>query len=339
MKFEGTEKKLEIILFSPQTNLRSNIDNRWDSVVKASRASVISKISTVALDAYLLSESSLFVWDDRILMITCGKTTLARALPEILSIVGKDNVAFVFYEQKNFLFPQDQPSSFEDDVAFIMGYCPGKIYRFGPANHDHVNVFYWSQADVGTGRDATLQILLNEPDRSVMEIFYKKNSRTAIQAGERSGVYNICSGKMLIDDCLFSPYGYSLNGIFKTNYFTVHITPQPESAYVSFETNLIEKDYSEIIKNVISVFRPKRLSVVLTTSKDDLFPSSHSAVANGFTGYDMTEKSLYEFDSGYAVTFLNYKIKHKKNIISWKSDFLKNGFFAKGTERWTPVTD
>ncbi|QTA89760.1 hypothetical protein [Desulfonema magnum] len=309
MKFEGAEKKLEIILFSPQTSLRSNIDNRWDNVVKASRAAVISKISTHALDAYLLSESSLFVWDDRILMITCGRTTLARALPEILSIVGRDNVAFVFYEQKNFLFPHDQPSSFEDDTAFITAYCPGKIYRFGPANDDHVNVFYWSQADAGPERDATLQILLNDPDPFIMEIFYEKNSRTAIQARERSGVYDICSREMRIDDCLFSPYGYSLNGIFETNYFTVHITPQPESAYVSFETNIIEKDYSGIIKKVVSAFKPKRFSIVLTTSKDDHFSSSHSAVANGFPGYDMMEKSLYEFDSGYAVTFLNYKPK------------------------------
>jgi len=104
-KFEGPEKKLEIILFAPQAGLRSNRDGQWDRVAKASRAAIISGIATDDLDAYLLSESSLFVWEDRILMITCGKTTLINAVPEILKIVNRDRIAFVFYERKSFMFP------------------------------------------------------------------------------------------------------------------------------------------------------------------------------------------------------------------------------------------
>ena len=63
--FEGPEKKLEVILFSPQFNIRNNNDGRWDKIVKASQADIISKKSTEHLDAYILSESSLFVWNDR----------------------------------------------------------------------------------------------------------------------------------------------------------------------------------------------------------------------------------------------------------------------------------
>ena len=59
----------------------------------------------------------------------CGKTTLIHAVPEILKFVTKSNIAFVFYERKSFMFPKEQPSDFEDDVACLLQYFPGKSYR------------------------------------------------------------------------------------------------------------------------------------------------------------------------------------------------------------------
>ena len=115
--FEGPEKKLEIILNSPCSNLRSNQDGRWERVVNASRSHIISSISAEGVDAYLLSESSLFVWEDRILMITCGKTTLVNAVPEILRLTGRRNVARVFYERKNMLYPDQQSTQFDTGWA------------------------------------------------------------------------------------------------------------------------------------------------------------------------------------------------------------------------------
>jgi len=85
----------------------------------------------------------------------------------------------------------------------------------------------------------------------------------------------------------------------------VHITPQPEGSYASFETNVIKNDYSGTVADVLSVFRPKRFSLLLTTSMDAKCLQLHSTV-NAAAGYNVTEKSFYEFDCGYAVTFLNY---------------------------------
>ncbi|MCP4346995.1 MAG: adenosylmethionine decarboxylase [Desulfobacterales bacterium] len=306
--FEGPEKKLEIILFSSLPDLRSDINGRWEKVVKASRSQIISKASTENMDAYLLSESSLFVWDDRILMITCGQTTLIRSLSEIINIVGKANVAFVFYERKNCMFPQEQPSSFEDDVAFMVEYFPGKYYKLGPVNHDHVDVFYSSHANETPEQDATLQLLMHDLDQSAMDFFCKKNVSSALEAGKISGLDSIYP-RMVTDSYLFSPYGYSLNGIRNTSYITVHVTPQPEVSFASFETNIIEKDYSRAIKDIISIFKPGKFSLALTTSMDEHCLLLHSQVADAVPGYSVTDKSLYEFDCGYSVTFLNLKLE------------------------------
>lgn len=304
-KFEGPEKKLEIILFSPNPHLRSNNDGKWDSVVKASRAEIISTISTEYLDAYLLSESSLFVWEDRILMITCGRTTLVDAAPEILKIIDRSRIEFAFYERKSFMFPQEQPSDFEDDVSRLVKLFPGKSYRLGPANDDHVHIFYAANAQDKPKKDVTLQVLMHDPDPGVMAIFASEIDRKPADVENRSGLAAICPG-MKKDSYLFSPCGYSLNAISDKNYLTVHVTPQPEGAYVSFETNVLEENYDALVERVISIFRPGRFSLVFTASMDPICRRLRRTVGRHFSGYDISEKSVYEFNSGYAVTFMNY---------------------------------
>ncbi|GBC61302.1 adenosylmethionine decarboxylase [Desulfonema ishimotonii] len=304
--FEGPEKKLEIILSAPRPEIRPNGDRRWDRVVRASQAEVIGRADTRALDAYLLSESSLFVWEDRILMITCGQTTLVKALPEIIRIVGRENIAFVFYEQKNFMFPHKQPSSFERDVSELAELFPGKYYTLGPANYDHVNVFYSSHIADMPERDATLQILMHDADPEAMALFCAENGGTPEQVEKKSGLSALYDREMVMDSHLFSPCGYSLNAITGDQYFTVHVTPQAVGSYVSFETNIAEPDYSDTIDRILSIFRPGRFSLVLTTSMDDATRASRKTVIGPLPGYDIADKSLYEFDCGYGSVFLNF---------------------------------
>lgn len=304
--FEGPEKKLEIILFAHRPGIRDNADGRWRRVVEASRAEIISSVATERMDAYLLSESSLFVWDDRILMITCGKTTLVRALPAIADIVGKENVAFVFYEQKNFLFPHEQPSTFEQNVSRITGHFPGKYYRLGPGNYDHVNIFYSSHATDTPEGDATLQLLMHHLDADAMAPFCSGDKGDAEGVARDSGLGRLYPGAFKLDAYLFHPCGYSLNGVAGDTYYTVHVTPQQKGSYVSFETNIFEHDYAATIRQVIGLFRPGRFSVMLTTSMDDACIKAHDTVVDAVPGYMATDKSFYELDCGYSITFLNY---------------------------------
>ncbi len=304
-KFEGPEKKLEIILSAPNPAIRSNGNGCWDRVVAASSARILSRFGNGGMDAYLLSESSLFVWDDRILMITCGKTTLVDVIPEILSIVGKENVAFVFYERKNFFYPHEQPSDFEDDAGLLLKYFPGKSYRLGPANGEHVHVFYSSHGMMGPDNDTTLQLLMNDLDPKVMDLFTLRGVNDADEAAELSGIKNIYPA-MERDHRLFSPEGYSLNAIDKKRYFTIHVTPQAKASYVSFETNVPEDNYGPLIEQVVSIFKPRRFSLVFTHSWGSGGSHPLSFVpCDGAPGYRLTEKSVHAFDCGFGVLFMN----------------------------------
>ena len=79
--FEGPEKKLEAVVTPGFPPLRSLGDDAWHGIVESARAKVLSVLRTEHCDAYLLSESSLFVFDDWFVLITCGQTTLVDAVP------------------------------------------------------------------------------------------------------------------------------------------------------------------------------------------------------------------------------------------------------------------
>lgn len=46
-------------------------------------------------------------------------------------------------------------------------------------------------------------------------------------------------------------------------YWTIHITPEPEFSYVSFETNLSQTSYDDLVRRVVEVFKPGKLVTTL----------------------------------------------------------------------------
>ena len=63
-------------------------------------------------------------------------------------------------------------------------------------------------------------------------------------------------------------------------YFTVHVTPQTECSWVSFETNLEKESYSSLISQVLSLFRPGKCAVSLFASKVSKYACTQVAVAS-----------------------------------------------------------
>ncbi len=304
-QFEGPEKKLEIILSSSKPGLRSNSDGRWDRVSEASGSEIISSASTPEMDSYLLSESSLFIWDDRILMITCGQTNLVNTIPDILEIVNRDEVALLFYERKNLMYPHSQLSDFETEAARIGGFFPGKSYRLGPANYDHVHIFYSSHAAISGDNDATLELLMHDLHPDSLLMYTPEGGQTASDIVKLAGIDKLYPD-MDTDSYLFDPFGYSLNGIAGNYYYTIHVTPQSSGSYASFETNRVETDYSDLVRRVLSIFKPGRFSFVLTSSVNDRRISVNTPISEDIEGFRPSEKSLYELDCGYQVRFSNF---------------------------------
>jgi hypothetical protein len=66
--------------------------------------------SIAELDAYVLSESSLFVYPTKWVLKTCGTTKLLRAVPRLLEMAAELSMAprRIKYSRASFLFPEQQ---------------------------------------------------------------------------------------------------------------------------------------------------------------------------------------------------------------------------------------
>ena len=118
--------------------------------------------------------------------------------------------------------------------------------------------------------ERTINLMMFDMSSEVANIFYKQSSTgedcTGKEMTAKSGIDHLCPGAT-IDETAFTPCGYSMNAILHDSYFTIHITPEKECSYASFETNTSLKDYASMVRNVLNVFKPKRF--VLTMFGDE----------------------------------------------------------------------
>ncbi|EEC51651.1 predicted protein, partial [Phaeodactylum tricornutum CCAP 1055/1] len=312
--FEGPEKTLEVVFRRDsdehtdlsmgelsgtsssnapilRTGLRRLDRSDLDVVCARARCTILSSISNQYLDAYVLSESSLFIYPYMLVLKTCGTTTLLRCIATLIDLGRKLGleIDWVGYSRKNFNFPGDQAfphQSFHQELDYLYGHrnlcerLDGSGYTLGPVTGDHWFVFVADQTirakalDIDT--DRVLNIMMFDIDENVTQLFYYDqyeqhlDGETKDDAVKRiseeqtsvSGIRSLCPGA-IIDPRAFEPCGYSMNAVLFRSYSTIHITPESGSSYASFETNQKVGSYKALISNVIRTFRPKRFVMTL----------------------------------------------------------------------------
>jgi S-adenosylmethionine decarboxylase len=294
MLFEGPEKKLEILTNDPMPSLRSLGDEFWGRVVERARAKTISAVSGDGCDAYLLSESSLFVWDRRMLMITCGRTTLIESALEMLETIPDGRLSSLIYERKNENFPELQQTSFDEDVARLQKKAVGTAVIFGDPKANHIALFHLDRFFEPDPDDTTLEVLMYDMEPEASRLFSREPSAPELR--RRIGFDEMLPG-FLVDDHLFDPMGYSFNAIKDEHYSTLHVTPQRKGSYTSFETNypLGASEVKTTVFRLLEFFRPARCDVLLFQSVLDL-----GGLTNGFR---LTSTQSVKLSSGYACEY------------------------------------
>ena len=80
---------------------------------------------------------------------------------------------------------------------------------------------------------------------------------------QKSGIDKLFPNAKIFD-YLFDPCGYSMNGLLPDgHYFTIHITPEPEFSYVSFETNVSYSQYQELTRKILQMFNPGKFTTTI----------------------------------------------------------------------------
>lgn len=298
MFFEGSEKKAEILVDASKLNLLTDINDQfWSEFVECCHAKILSSISNAHCKAFLLSESSLFVWQDRLLILTCGETQLVNSVTHFIEQKGTDAIVQLIYQRKNEYFAQAQPSCFGDDIKLLSQYLPGKAYRFGEMDSHHNYVFHLDNDFKAETEDKTYELLAYQ----ISDIASKKLTEPNLSASEIRdylAIDTLLPG-FDIDDFVFDPYGYSLNAIKGEQYLTIHVTPQADSSYISFESNL---NLIRLAPTILAILSPRSFDLMSFNEHDfEALVAKH--IDSSYISKSLVSEQL---SNGYDVSFANF---------------------------------
>ena len=294
--FEGSEKKIEVV-FNRQ-DLRQLGDDYWRGIVSECNATILSKISSEQVDAYLLSESSLFVWNDYILLITCGKTLLVKAIEKLFLDFGKNSFRSLIFQRKNEYQERMQETSFYEDAKIISSLFEKQVSAFQLGHLDgHHNFLLHLNNDFNPPKeDRTCELLMYHLHGEAFSFFQKQHSTDEVR--NFLGLSEFFAD-WKIDDFSFEPIGYSLNGLKGNKYITMHITPQEGSSYVSFETNLdTEDNFGHLLDHFIKKFSPGSFDLISFNHRPSLSSSNRTLYQQS---YDFIQPLSCGYEVGYSV--------------------------------------
>ncbi len=319
MIFEGSEKKFELTV-RDDVNLLDWPESHYAGLVRAANTQILSKIENRHTKAYLLSESSLFVWRNRLTMITCGTTTLVDAALRAFDFLKPEQVEAFFYQRKNEYFPQLQSTDFINDTKKLNARIKGKGFRLGRPDEHHLFLFHSDQFYNAQHDDKTLEVLMYGLQGKARSVFNTTGLDTKTIRLE-TGVDQIVPG-FQVDDFAFSPIGYSLNAIQDDRFYTIHVTPQDESPYVSFETNLTEQNSSpeliqKTLQSVLAVFQPQSFDIIYFDPQTPDRRSS-AALSPAVSDYDLRSEILESLSCGYDIQYSHHSQGNVKRTRAHK---------------------
>lgn len=141
--------------------------------------------------------------------------------------------------------------------------------------------------------DQTLEILMSDLHPEACSSFFFPESAdaedatapqtTGISLSDRLGITALfpsstAERKTVLDGYSFQPCGYSSNVTMQTDrYATIHVTPEEDWSYASFETNMefgtvgdgSKLDVKEVVQRLLKIFNPGRFTLTLFVSNSD----------------------------------------------------------------------
>ncbi|CDO98960.1 unnamed protein product [Coffea canephora] len=339
--FEGFEKRLELHFSGDDPvngiSLRQLDFESIEEVLHAVQCTVVSAVGNQYFDAYVLSESSLFVYPTKIIIKTCGTTQLLKSICPLLHLACDIGLTLSVcrYTRGSFIFPKAQPyphSSFKEEVIYLEESLPSHLcYRKASVMPSKMSSHSWHvfsacdeshmlmQNFESDHQDFfTIEVCMTELDRVLARKFYRhpndgKNGDTAgKEMTEITGIVDI-NPNALICDFAFDPCGYSMNGIDNDRYSTIHVTPEDGFSYASFEfVGSIYDDHNaivEVLKKVVQVFRPGTMSVATTSTGHEAWTKVASAVEP--VGMKCRSCTVDEFPAAGTVVFQTFTPRRK----------------------------
>mmetsp|Transcript_149096 Transcript_149096/g.478876 ORF Transcript_149096/g.478876 Transcript_149096/m.478876 type:complete len:389 (+) Transcript_149096:60-1226(+) len=338
--FEGTEKRIEID-FAGSGDLRKIPYASWEEVIQLSKTQILNSKETEEFTSFLLSESSLIVYPSKVMLKTCGGTVPLNAVARIFELAASVGMEeeWLCYSRKNFLEPSAQPPEYasqESEISVCKKACAGigESYLLGPMTGEHWLLYdaAFKDTDCSSRAEFHIDIMMYDLPADVRNHFFSAEPEGSRKGAEEmtkhSGLGALTEGmKAVIDDYCFAPCGYSANVHTACGaYAVVHVTPQEECSYASFETNFgsrktpedqadVSESLNELVGKVLDLFRPAKFTLTLFTDQGAENAIGGAPFESADARYSRRNCTSSHFEQDYVATIVNYvgrKIENKR---------------------------
>lgn len=190
------------------------------------------------------------------------------------------------------LFPH---TSFEHEVEFLQSHCAslggGSAYLLGePHAGLQWHVYIAEDCSPAPSPTFNLEVVMTDLHPTKAAQFFRTEAFvSAAHTTTHSGIGAIKPGAS-VDDYVFEPCGYSMNGIEGSGLMTIHITPEEGQSYASVEISGNACDMqcpNALLASVVEIFQPGRMAVALSVdSICDLTPAGWGQLAAVPSGYN-----------------------------------------------------
>ncbi|KAB2061868.1 hypothetical protein ERO13_A10G106000v2 [Gossypium hirsutum] len=337
--FEGFEKRLELHFFGDiddddgnnMLGLRLLDFESLEQVLLAVQCTVVAAVGNPFFDAYVLSESSLFVYPTKIIIKTCGTTQLLKSIPPLIHFANNLGLTLqtCSYTRGNFIFPKSQPfphTSFQEEVIYIEHNIPDNLcYRKASVMPSKLTAHSWyvftatllPPLKYPSHATFTVEVCMTELDRLIARKFFSRDSKTGDLAGrdmtELTGIDTINAGAFICDFA-FDPCGYSMNGIDGDRYSTIHVTPEDGFSYASFECvgSVCEDpdDIVETLKKAVRVFMPATVSISTSRCSREVWTKVARALQP--LGLKCQSFAMDEFPAAGTISYQTFTAARRK---------------------------
>ncbi|XP_047181035.1 S-adenosylmethionine decarboxylase proenzyme 4-like [Vigna umbellata] len=335
--FEGFEKRLELHFFCDdpallQLGLRKLDFDCIHQTLQEVQCTVVSAVGNSYFDAYVLSESSLFVYPTKIIIKTCGTTQLLKSMTPLIFYAHTHlglTLSSCRYTRGTFIFPLSQPfphTSFNDEVTYIEATLPPNLcFRKASIMPSKSSSHAWhvftatSDSHALYHHNYTLEICMTDLDPLLAGKFFRLpgDGRSGDSAGremtELTGIDGI-NPHALVCDFAFDPCGYSMNGMDGEWYSTIHVTPEEGYSYASFEcvgSRSSEVDVVHVLRKVVQIFRPGTMSVSTTSLGNEVWRKVAGAVEP--MGMKLRSCAMDQFPDSGSVVFQTFSPLRRKS--------------------------
>ena len=274
MVFEGCEKRLEL-QFEQRGGgtMRAHSVSTWIDVVAAAGAVVLSHTQELEFDAYVLSESSLFVYDGCVVLITCGQTRIFAAIAGVLELARSSQMALstLCYSHRDFAMPQLQPPEHQsaqgEREALTRLFSDGFYSTLGAQQPRQWHAFTCARL-ARTDRPLLAVYMEGIPQHVCARFGQASPLASGADMARCAGVdASLAAYGRCIDAHAFSPCGLSVNGAMHEGggHWTLHVTPEHANTYVSFEAVAGRQCHPGLVRALLALFEPAA-ACVLTRS-------------------------------------------------------------------------